>query len=205
MGSSNAGEYDLPPSSGHNDYMASMKDFDQSHEILSDVAFDFARLPSDHRLNTFITTCSYAGLAFQIAISTILEDEERNSEEKAKAVVTLYDEADERRVDIFNALDPDTFFIKNHDSLEGLENDIQTQLDAEVDIDAIVEAFTKLYAKKFSQDASQFATSIRSTKRAKALQLAKKAGVQMAETGKIAVGVAIGTVVAREALKRFED
>ena len=197
------GEFATPPAPEHEDYMASIEEFDLSQDVLREAALSLAKLPSDRRMNAFKLGCNYTSLVFQNTISIILDHEELDAGEKARTVATLYADADASRISLFESLAPDAAFDESSVDTEDLAEIIEAQLEAGVDPDFIVEGFGSSYAEKFSNDASLFVAVLRSTKKARALETAKSFGKETLEVGKIAAGAAIGIVIAQKTLKRY--
>lgn len=151
--------------------------------------------------------------AFVDVVIAIASDDELSLEERAKSIATWFFTAEQSRLDFLRKLAPEADYEEGEANYEHIVENVTDLFNAGLDPTEIGYELGNNYAMSLTVDMESLKDEVsestdqadedRPTNKDKAVHLAKDIGIHAAEVGKLAAGIALGTLLAQKALNRF--
>lgn len=178
-------------------------EMDQAHYAYFQATAVWVRKPLPKHFPAVLESGEAAGQAFCDVITTILNSELLDTNEKAIQIATVTSGANDMRLQLYRRIVPRAQFADNKDQDE-LSASIKDDFDAGVEPKQILITTISDYARVFNDHHETLLNTISSSKRGKALEFYNKLGSHAAGMGKMTAAVTIGTLISHEIIKKFD-
>jgi hypothetical protein len=199
-------EYGEPPLAENKTFLEAVNQYDQCQVALFFSIGNLAANPYDKKAaETFSNNSIKDHNAFVDVVTVIASDDELSIDERANSIATWYFISEHKRLDFMRELSPTVEYEEGETESDEIIENIIDLFEADFDAESIGHQVGNNYKLSLMIDVDSLLEVAFMLHKPTNKDKAKSMRIHALEVGKMAAGVAIGTLIAQKVLKRTRD